>query len=199
MDVECPIFRNAMSVDRFILLYHTMLHVCHSDPDTPGRGHKITPLTTLVEKFNEHYEPFQELSVDESMIGYKGRVIFKMYCPKKPTKWGLLVTTVACPHTGYLLNAHLYCGRDDDRNVEPGLTKTEKYFLDLLTPFDNKVHHVFCAAQLYSSVSLAEKLFERKFYLTGTIMVNRKQLPHEIKNTKGIQKGEIKAYRSNNI
>ena len=188
-----------MSVDRFILLYHTMLHVCHSDPETSGRGHKITPLiSTLIEKFNEHYEPYQEISVDESMIGFKGRVIFRMYCPKKPTKWGLLVKTVACPHTGYLLNAHLYCGRNDDRNVEPGLTKTEQYFLDLLTPFANKGHHVFCD-RLYSSVTLAEKLYERKFHVTGTIMPNRKHLPAEIKNPSGIQKGEIRAFRSSNI
>ena len=39
-----PFFRDSISCNHFLLLYHTTLHVCHTNPNTnPGRGHKITP------------------------------------------------------------------------------------------------------------------------------------------------------------
>jgi hypothetical protein len=45
----------------------------------------------LDRKFREYYIPGRNICIDESTIGFKGRVIFKCFNPKKPTKWGLRV------------------------------------------------------------------------------------------------------------
>ena len=44
------------------------------------------------------------------MIGFKGRLGFVQYMPKKPTKWGLKAFVLADGVTGYALNWKLYTG-----------------------------------------------------------------------------------------
>lgn len=55
--------------------------------------YKIRPLIDLVAKtYLEHYEPDEALSIDESMIKFKGRLSFQQYLPSKPSsKWGIKV------------------------------------------------------------------------------------------------------------
>ena len=63
----------------------------------PARGepgydklYKVRPLLNLVvENFKSMYTPTQSLSIDESMVGFKGRLAFLQYMPKKPHKWGM--------------------------------------------------------------------------------------------------------------
>ena len=45
------------------------------------------------------------------MIGFKGRLGFIQYMPKKPTKWGLKAFVLADAHTGYMYSWHLYTGK----------------------------------------------------------------------------------------
>ena len=54
--------------------------------------YKLHPfLDAIVANFKQHYIPSRELSIDESMIRFKGRIGFVQYNPKKPIKWGLKV------------------------------------------------------------------------------------------------------------
>eukprot|EP00106_Octopus_bimaculoides_P021979 XP_014789421.1 PREDICTED: piggyBac transposable element-derived protein 4-like [Octopus bimaculoides] len=51
---------------------------------------KVRPvINLLVNNYKTVYLPGKNLSVDEAMIGIKGRVHFRQYMPAKPTKWGI--------------------------------------------------------------------------------------------------------------
>ena len=57
----------------------------------PGHDklYKVRPLIeSLNTAFRDIYYPTCELSVDERMVGFKGRLGFKQYLPLKPTKMG---------------------------------------------------------------------------------------------------------------
>jgi hypothetical protein len=43
------------------------------------------------------YNPHREVSIDEAMIGFSGRLGFKQYVPLKPTKRGIKVWVRADP------------------------------------------------------------------------------------------------------
>ena len=194
-----PFFRGSMVRDRLQLLYHTMLHAAHRNPDEePHRGDKIQPLLDMIlAKFQHHFVLFDKLSSDESMIGFKGRVSFRQYIPKKPTKWGILAKTLADSATGYMLNIRLYYSRDDSvPETDDGLTKTSRTVVKLADPYLEKGYHIF-ADRLYTSVDLAETLYKKRTYLTGTIQTNRRNLPPQLKEK--MQVGDIRAFRSNNI
>ena len=68
-------------------------------------------LEYLSKRFLEVYHPDKNLSADESTVSFKGRLGFKVYNPKKPTKWGLRVYDIACAKTGYVLALIPYYGK----------------------------------------------------------------------------------------
>ena len=90
-------FRAVMSRNRYrqILRY---IHVVdktsaptRTDPHY-DRLWKVRPLIYLLpHTCAEMYNPGQQLSIDESIIGTKCRLSFIQYLPAKPTKWGIKV------------------------------------------------------------------------------------------------------------
>ena len=105
-----------MKRDRFCLLLR-FLHLNDIRKYIPkGQvGHdpqyKIRPfLEPLLRNLKLSYTPGCEISIDESMIGFKGHIGFLQYAPKKPTKWGLKVFVLADNRTGYACNWKLYTG-----------------------------------------------------------------------------------------
>ena len=50
--------------------------------------------------------------MDETMVGFRGRVSFKQYCPNKSTKYGLKFYVLADSSTGYVHNFLLYTGSE---------------------------------------------------------------------------------------
>ncbi|GFR61931.1 PiggyBac transposable element-derived protein 4-like [Elysia marginata] len=67
------------------------------------------------ETFRAGFQAHRELSVDEAMVGFKGRLSFKQYMPAKPTKWGIKVWTVSDACLGYCLSYDVYTGKASRR------------------------------------------------------------------------------------
>ena len=107
--------------DRFSLLLRFLHLNDNSQYKKKGEpGHdplfKLRPfLTPLITKFQMVYILNREVSVDESMIGFKGQLGFIQYMPKKQTKWGMKAYVLSDAHTGYIYSWHLYTG-----NTQPG-------------------------------------------------------------------------------
>ena len=90
-----PTFSSILKWDRFSLLLR-FLHLNDSSKYIPKgqAGHdplyKLRPfIDPLLNNFRAAYNLGREISIDESMIGFKGRLYFIQYMPKKPTKWGM--------------------------------------------------------------------------------------------------------------
>ena len=103
--------RNRFSlVLRFLHLNDSTQYIRKGEP-----GHdplfKLRPfIEPLFRCFQDSYTLSKEICVDESIIGYKGRLHFIQYMPKKPTKWGMKAYILADSQTGYLYNWYLYAG-----------------------------------------------------------------------------------------
>lgn len=109
-------FSSIMSRDRFSLLLR-FLHLNDSTKyipkGEPGYDplYKLRPFVDpLIANFKAAFTLGRELSVDEGMIGFKGRLWFLQYMPKKPTKWGMKAFVLADSATGYTYNWKLYTG-----------------------------------------------------------------------------------------
>ena len=54
------------------------------------RLYKVRKLLDIIcPKFESAYTTHQEVSIDEAMIPFQGRLSFKQYMKDKPTKWGI--------------------------------------------------------------------------------------------------------------
>lgn len=109
-------FTDILKRDRFTLIlrfFHLNDNAQYIPKGQPGHDplYKIRPfMDALIQHFQKMYVPGRELSLDESMIGFKGRLGFVQYMPKKPTKWGLKAFVLTDSVTGYALNWKLYTG-----------------------------------------------------------------------------------------
>lgn len=161
------------SRDRFLALYHTMLHT--GDAASQSKE-KIEPFLNLViSKSQEAFYPFKELSIDEMVIGFKGRWANKQFNASKPKKYHIKTFGLCDSLTGYVVNILLYYGKETSYNpeVDPDSQHAVKVFQTLLTENVGKGHHVF-ADRFYSSLPVIRYLQSRGMHYTGTLMPTRK-------------------------
>ena len=187
-------FSSLMSSRRFELILR-FLHLNDSETQ-PQRGapgfdklYKIRPLLNmLVESFKDCYTPSQFLSVDESMISFKGRLSFLQYLPKKPHKWGMKAWVLADSATGYTWGWKLYTGKEGDQR---GCGLADRVVLDLVD--DVRLQgkgFVVVTDNFYSSPSLFRELTRRGFGACGTARRNRKGLPPAVRDAP-LRRGEV--------
>ena len=112
-----------MSRDRFLLL--KFLHLANNTEQVPrgqpghDRLYKLRAFASaMICRFKACYRTHREISINESMIGFKGRLSFLQYMPKKPTKWGMKAWVLADSGTGYTWNWELYTGREDSARTD---------------------------------------------------------------------------------
>jgi len=141
-------------------------------------------LDFFLERFQTIRKPNQQLSLDEAVIPWKGRLHIRTYNTGKLIKCGLLVRMVPESTSGYILILEIYAGEGK---------KLQETIFTLLEPYLDQNYHVYLDSY-YNHVAIAETLLSRQIRVCGTIRVNR-GLPPEMKNERGETtfrgKGEI--------
>ena len=160
--LTCTPFNSIMSRNRFELI-QTFLHFNNAQLQVPRgqRGFnplfKIQPLLDIVDPtYMQVYGPRRELSLDQSIVKFKGRIFFRLILPAKPTKWGIKECILAEAKTGYALKSTADTGKTSFQRDE-GVGLSEQVILDLLEGFEDKGHKVYMDS-FYSSPSLFLKI-----------------------------------------
>ena len=176
-----PFYHDLFPRDRFESIMHTMLHVSPTEAVSKA---KIEPfINKLVENFKKAYYPYQDVSIDEMVIKWKGRSKYKMYNPMKPEKYHIKTFGLCCATTGYAYSILPYFGKETDYSETMSeCGASEKVFEYLLRPL-GAGHHIF-ADRYYTTKILIEYLTSNNFYYTGTLQANRKGFPVDIKQSK---------------
>ncbi|KAJ1153167.1 hypothetical protein NDU88_005929 [Pleurodeles waltl] len=200
------IFPATMSHNRYLLLLR-MLHFVdnalalprdHPDSD---RLFKIRPvLDHFVDRFSEVYVPGKELSVDESLVLFKGRLVFRQYIPSKRARYGIKLYMLSESRTGYVYKFCVYTGRDsniDPPGCPPTFGVTEKIVWDLGRRLFNKGHHLY-VDNFHTGVQLFKELFRVDTVACGTIRSNRKGYPRELV-CKKLERGQCCALRNEEL
>ena len=195
---EIPFFRRVMPRDRFLQIFW-MLHV----GDGEGRVDKVKKVCdALIHNFQAKYQPAQNLAVDETMVGFRGRFAAKQYMPNKPTKYGIKAFTLASSDHGYLLNVLLYTGADtlaDADQAYSSLPQPARVVMHLLPQYLGKGHHVY-TDRYYSSIPLAQALALKQTHFTGTMMKNRVDLPDTVRASSfRLRDDEVRAFRAGSL
>ena len=114
-----PIFSQVMKRDRFELIVKFLLFNDNSTYDSTDadrdRLHKVRPL--MIDGLRERWRKFKNLSVDESLVLFKGRLHFKKFIQTKRVCFGIKLFEL-CTSPGITLDLLVYCGKgmfsDDD-------------------------------------------------------------------------------------
>ena len=150
-----------MSRNRFFLLLK-MLHFNDNENfEQDQRLYKIQPLLDMLTKsFKSVYSPGEKLVVDESLITFRGRLLFRQYIPGMSHKYGIKLYKICTPN-GYTWNLQVYSGKLTN---EPEHNHSESIVLKLSRSALQCGSTIY-ADNFYSSVPLAEKLLKEKTLL----------------------------------
>ncbi|XP_005099007.1 piggyBac transposable element-derived protein 4 [Aplysia californica] len=172
-------YHNMFARPRFEALYHSMLH-CAESAVADSKA-KIEPfMNMLLMNFRTAFYPYQNLALDEMVVGYQGGWAYKMFNPSKPKKCDIKILGLYDSATGYVLNLWTYFG--EQMSYKPDCdqdgSQAVKVFETLLEPF-SKGHHIF-ADKCHTSMKLVSALSANGFYYTGTVNSNRQGFPPQL-------------------
>ena len=127
----------------------------------------------------------RDLSIDESLLLWKGRLSWKQYIPKKRSRFGIKPFAPCEASTGYTWNIILYSGADtlgiDPNGIEEyHAIKVVLYLSDGI--FDNG--HCVYIDNWYTSIEICDILNKRSTDVVGTIRRDRKGLPTDVTKKK---------------
>ncbi len=177
-------FGEIMTRNRFIQI-RRYLHFSDDAQVAAHRDDKLYKVRLLLDSlrksYQEEYIPHKEVSVDEAMIPFKGRLGIKQYMKDKPVKFGIKMWVAADAISAYCYNFEVYIGKNNDV-VNKNLGMAAKVVIGLTKPLEKKGHVIY-TDNFYTSPVLADFLYSRQTYLCGTMRTNRKGYPKELVQT----------------
>lgn len=167
-DLEIPIFAKTMSRERFKSIKR-YFHVADNNNLGDSKMAKILPLLQMLKDNCQKHGVFHEfLSIDESMIPYRGRHSAKQFIRNKPVRFGYKMWMM-CSADGYPYNFSLYCGKEENRKEPLGT----QVVMNMLQPVVNKDEHVVFFDNFFTSHALMVNLTKKGVRACGTIRDNR--------------------------
>ena len=145
---------------------------------------KLAPIYDIfnmfVENCNVNYDVGKRLTVDESIIPFRGRCSFKVYMPKKPNKHGIKIWSLADASNAYLSNAQIYCGKTSS---SPERGQAQRVVSDLVVGVEGSGRNI-TADNLFTSVDLCKEMLDKGLTILGTLRKNKREIPPSFQASK---------------
>ena len=115
------------------------------------------------------YEPGEYLVIDESMVPWRGRLVFCQYMPGKRHKYGIKIFKLCTPE-GYTSNILIYSGKEScpQNATTYDFGVAGQYVISLANSYLNQGRTLYMD-NWYTSIPLAQELLDRNTACTETI------------------------------
>ena len=197
--LSTPFFRRIMTCDRFLLLSKFLHFTDNEDTanvssDVPKKLEKLWPvLQHMKSRFSSVYIPEDHVSIDESLMLWKGRLSWKQYIPSKRARYGIKSYEICESSSGYIWDFFVYTGKNTVYNSaydNEGSVGAKA----ILTLAHNLLDKGYCISMdnFFTSTGLFDLLCTRNTDAVGTVRANSKGLPKELMQKK-MQRGDVEA------
>ena len=200
--VHIPFYGETMRRDRFLHILRFLHFADNSQRPDPGEEYdrlwKIrTVFDTLNQAYAKFYNPSENLAVDEVIVKFQGRVIFRQYIPKKRKRFGIKIYKL-CDESGYTYDMKVYLGKDS-RSATDDMTATHATVRHLTSRVEGLGHKLFMD-NFFSSPRLFDDLLRHKIHSCGTVRPNRKDMPSDFGPKKiNLRKGDVRVRTRGNL
>ncbi|KAL1513769.1 hypothetical protein ABEB36_003135 [Hypothenemus hampei] len=174
-------YRCVMSLNRFRFLSKSIRFDQKSNRD---ENDKFAPIREIWDIFIKncmtYYNPHKFCTVDEQLLGFRGRCPFRVFIKSKPVKYGLKIVTLNDATTSYLIYGIPYIRKENfvgSLEIIP-----QKIFTDVTIPIHGSNRTITCGSW-FTSIMLIEMMMDAPYNLTitGTLKKNKKEIPKEMK------------------
>lgn len=176
-----PYFTAVLSRNRYKQIFRC---IRFDDPETRQQRKEVSndPLEAIRTIYDEfvsncldNYSPNTNVTVDERLATFRGKCPFRVYIKSKPGRYGIKIWVCADSDTAYILNSQVYTGMlHNKREVNQG----QRVVLDMVKPYFGSWRGV-TTDNFFTSIPLAEELFRNKLTITGTLRMNKREIPQE--------------------
>lgn len=178
--IDTPVYRKYMARDRFLLLLSFLFYTDKEKRNNDDRIWEVREvLPMFLSRYKKYFYPFQKIVIDESLLLYKGRLVFKQFIPTKRHRFGIKLFILCDCDTGIVLDIIVYTGTDMDI---PKVSKNDPLGMSgaivrkMLAPYMGK-GHILYTDNWYTSPALCQFLHDNKTGSCGTARMNRKFMP----------------------
>ena len=183
-----PMISGSMPRDRFLQISRVLRFDDASTRRQRRTTDKLAPIRTVFDMWESTLEdafvPFENVTVDEQLLTYRGRCPFIQYIPSKPGKYGIKFWMLSDSKTSYVSRVQVYTGRQADAPRETN--QGQRVVQELCTNLAGSGRNVTCD-NFFTSLQLIQNLKKDKMTLLGTVRKNRSELPPELVTVTGRQ------------
>lgn len=172
------IFRCTMSKNRFLFLLSALRFDCISTRDERKKSDELAAISEVFNRFvansQMNYSCGQYTTVDEMLVGFRGRFKYRVYMKSKPAKYGVKIFILTDARTSYFVNGSIYCAtqyRNPKKLLKPTLE-----VMNLVQPIVKSNRNV-TGDNYFSSVELVDELKENGLTYVGTLRKNKLEIP----------------------
>ena len=191
-----PFYSNVMKRDRYFhilrfLNFSDNRNNTHKTDKSSGRLWKMGKIFEIVDRtFSKFYNPSEHLTIDQVVVLFKGRVVFKHCMPKK-RKCFLMKIYKLCDSNGYTYEMKVHLEKDQQR-AAPHLTAAHAIVTELTRKVEGRGHKLYLDS-FFSSPALFDDLTKKKINCCGTVKPNRRGMPRDLESEKmKLKQGDIK-------
>lgn len=177
-------FKSTMSRTRFNFLVNCVRFDNKTTRKERQALTKLAPISEIWDIFRmnckKSYNPGSYVTIDEQLIGFRGRCPFRMYIPSKPNKYGIKLVMMCDNSTKYMIDAIPYLGKGTVPNGKPAA----EFFVEELLKSIKGSNRNITFDNWFASIPLAKKMLEMKLTVIATIKKNKRELPREFVDEK---------------
>ena len=184
-------FEATMSLNRFVFISRFLTFDDKPTRTECWRYDKFSCMREIMEDMNKNnasarYPP-PYLAIDETLYPYRGHIGFKQYNPSKPAKYGLLYRSLCDSSISYTYYTLPYGGKpeviggDGAKFYVTGTDEYTKYLVTGVSKYNDIRGCNISMDRYFTSVTIARWCSERGITIVGTMRLDRKGIPKELK------------------
>lgn len=113
-------FRGTICRNRFAFLLNNFRFDSAATRSERIKTDRLAPIRStfeqFVKNFQDAYIPYENLTLDEELVAFRGRCVFFQYIPSKPAKYSIKIYAFVDSKTYYTLNMELYGGKQPENS-----------------------------------------------------------------------------------
>lgn len=182
------IFRTVMPLSRFKFLLQCLRFDDKSSREDRKKLDNFAPVREIFDKFvgncKKSYSMSEYATVDEKLEAFRGRCLFRMYIPSKPSKYGIKIYALVDSRMFYTSNLEVYVGKQPDGPFKVSNSPGD-VVERLCEPVWGSGRNI-TIDNWFTSYELAMRmLINHKLTIVGTLKKNKRQIPPSFINTRG--------------
>ena len=140
----------------------------------------------IVLNFQKFHSAGTILTIDEQLLPFRGRCLFKIYMPMKPAGYGIKTFALVDSETFYTLNLETYVDKQPEGSSYILSSNPYEVVLRIVEPVINTGRHI-TADNWFTSYDLVVQLASLKLSYLETIRKNKAEIPPEFQPIKSRQ------------